>query len=107
MRNDTELNITPSEFGLSSGLFFIGYAIAQLPAVHMAQRFGARRVLACLLLAWGAVSTSLCFITSMPGGMSGVLGFQGANLGRFSTICLVLNCHARCLASSGQEGLSL
>ena len=64
MRNDTELHLSDADFGLSSGLFFVGYALAQVPALHIAQLVGARYVFTVLLLLWGGVSTSLCLISS-------------------------------------------
>lgn len=45
---------------LGTGIFFIGY-LAQLPANMVCVVVGARRWLACILVAWGFVA--MCFAT--------------------------------------------
>ena len=35
MSKDPSLHFTTTDFSLSAGIFFAGYAIAQLPAVHV------------------------------------------------------------------------
>lgn len=62
MRHDPTLNLSVSDYSLSAGVFFGGYATMQLPAVHLVERAGARRVLASLLVLWGLLACAQAFI---------------------------------------------
>src|SRR5262245_58248566 len=53
-----DLGITPTAFGRSNSLLFIGYMLFQVPAVLILERFGARRTVFFILLTWGAISAS-------------------------------------------------
>ncbi|NLI94123.1 MAG: ACS family MFS transporter [Peptococcaceae bacterium] len=46
-------NWTPSQFGLASTAFFIGYAIMQMPGGRLADRFGGGKVMVAGALWWG------------------------------------------------------
>ena len=48
----TEFGISPEVMGRIFSAFVLGYALAQVPAGLLADRFGARRVLACAALGW-------------------------------------------------------
>ena len=48
------LHMTGSRISLLSSLFFLGYFAFQLPGASVARRFGVRRVVFVLLIAWGA-----------------------------------------------------
>ncbi len=49
------LGLSPTTFGLASGLFFISYIILGIPSNLALQRFGARFWLALILILWGVV----------------------------------------------------
>jgi ACS family tartrate transporter-like MFS transporter len=57
-----DLGFSPSVFGFGAGIFFISYALFQLPGSLMLQRLGARRSLFIILMAWGAVSASCALV---------------------------------------------
>jgi ACS family tartrate transporter-like MFS transporter len=57
-----DLGFSPSVFGFGAGVFFISYALFQLPGSLMLQRLGARRTLFIILVAWGAVSASCALV---------------------------------------------
>jgi len=57
-----DLGFSPSVFGFGAGVFFISYALFQLPGTLMLQRLGARRSLFIILVAWGAVSASCALV---------------------------------------------
>ena len=61
-----DLGISESLYGLAAGIFFLGYCLFEVPANLMLTRMGARRWLAILLVAWGAVSVATAFITARP-----------------------------------------
>jgi MFS transporter, ACS family, tartrate transporter len=51
-----DLGISPTAYGLSGSLLFLGYMMFQVPAVLTLERFGARRTVFFILLVWGAIS---------------------------------------------------
>jgi ACS family tartrate transporter-like MFS transporter len=52
-----DLGFSPSVYGLGAGIFFLSYSIFQVPANLMLHRFGARRWIAAILIAWGAAAS--------------------------------------------------
>src|SRR4030081_2868260 len=38
-----QLGLSPSQFGLAAGIFFVGYSLFEIPSNLMLYRFGARR----------------------------------------------------------------
>jgi ACS family tartrate transporter-like MFS transporter len=59
-----DLDISLAAYGLGAGLFFFGYASVCVPANLALQRFGVRRWLAFMFLAWGLVS---CLMAALQG----------------------------------------
>jgi len=57
-----ELSISPESMGAVTGLFFLVFALMQIPAGILLDRFGPRRVMSALLLS--AVAGSLVFATA-------------------------------------------
>lgn len=57
-----ELGLSQTEFGLASGIFFIGYLILEVPSNLALHRFGARRWIARIMVTWGAVAIAMAFI---------------------------------------------
>ena len=53
-----DLSFSPTVFGFGAGIFFIGYAIFQVPANLILERVGAKRWIFCILAAWGLLSAS-------------------------------------------------
>lgn len=53
-----DLGFGPAVYGFGSGVFFLGYALFQVPANAILERVGARRWIFLILLAWGALSAS-------------------------------------------------
>jgi hypothetical protein len=49
-------------YGLGAGLFFIGYALFEVPSNMLLERFGARVWLTRIMITWGAVIVAMCFI---------------------------------------------
>jgi MFS family permease len=58
-----DLHLTFSQLGMLSSAFFWTYALVQIPAGWLAERYGAHRVLACGLAIW-AVATMLAGVVS-------------------------------------------
>ena len=59
---ETDLGIGAAAYGLGAGLFFVGYAIFEVPSNILLQRFGARAWLARIMLTWGVVAMSMAFV---------------------------------------------
>lgn len=50
-------------YALGAGIFYIGYAIFEVPANLMLLRMGARAWLARILMCWGLISSAMMFVT--------------------------------------------
>ncbi|TBW11046.1 MFS transporter [Azotobacter chroococcum] len=59
---ETDLGIGAAAFGFGAGLFFIGYALFEVPSNLLLQRVGARAWLTRIMLTWGLVATAMAFI---------------------------------------------
>lgn len=62
-----DLGITAAQFGLASGVFFIGYILLEVPSNLALHRFGARKWLARIMISWGIVSLLFAWVSSLPG----------------------------------------
>ena len=47
-----DLGLTPSQFGLGAGLFFIGYFFFEIPSNLALHRFGARMWISRIMISW-------------------------------------------------------
>ncbi len=56
------LNFSDAVYGLAAGMFFAGYFTFQVPSNLLLERFGARRWIATLMIAWGIVSCSMALV---------------------------------------------
>lgn len=57
----TDLGLDSAAYGLGAGLFFVGYAIFEVPSNMMLQRFGARLWLTRITVVWGVVASLMAF----------------------------------------------
>jgi MFS transporter, ACS family, tartrate transporter len=62
LRMNQELGFSGSVFGLGAGIFFIGYAVFEVPSNMMLHRFGARIWIGRIMITWGLVSAGLAFV---------------------------------------------
>ncbi len=62
LRMNQDLGFSASVFGLGAGIFFIGYAVFEVPSNIMLHRFGARIWIARIMVTWGVVSAGLAFV---------------------------------------------
>ncbi|WP_075257279.1 MFS transporter [Herbaspirillum camelliae] len=60
----TDLGIGAAAFGLGAGLFFVGYAIFEVPSNMLLQRYGARAWLTRIMFTWGLVAACMAFVQS-------------------------------------------
>lgn len=53
---EDDLGITTFQFGIVSGLFFVGYFLFEVPSNMLLRRFGARRWIARIVFSWGLLA---------------------------------------------------
>lgn len=61
-----DLDLSPTQWGWVVGIFAIAYAVFEIPIGSMGDRFGARKVLAPIVLWWSAFTTLTGAVTSYP-----------------------------------------
>jgi MFS family permease len=57
-----DLGLTPSQFGLGAGLFFLGYFIFEIPSNLAMHKYGARIWIARIMISWGLISMATAFV---------------------------------------------
>ncbi len=57
-----DLGFSSSVFGFGAGVFFIGYALFEVPSNLVLARVGARRWIARIMVTWGLVSVAMMFV---------------------------------------------
>ncbi len=62
LRMNDDLHFSATVYGLGAGLFFIGYALCEVPSNLMLLRFGARRWLARIMMTWGLLATAMMLV---------------------------------------------
>jgi len=60
----TDLGIGAAAYGLGSGLFFIGYALFEVPSNVLMQKYGARAWLTRIMGTWGVVAAAMAFVSN-------------------------------------------
>ncbi|MBK0867828.1 MFS transporter [Saccharopolyspora sp. HNM0986] len=61
---EADLGIGAAAYGLGAGLFFVAYAIFEVPSNMLMERFGARVWLTRIMISWGVVVFLMSFITN-------------------------------------------
>src|SRR5699024_10810342 len=57
-----DLAMSASQFGFAAGIFFFGYLILEMPSHLALDKFGARLMLARILISWGIVAAAMAFV---------------------------------------------
>jgi len=57
-----ELGLSATAFGLGAGVFFVAYALFEVPANAMLSRIGARLWIGIIMIGWGLASCGMAFI---------------------------------------------
>jgi ACS family tartrate transporter-like MFS transporter len=61
-RMNADLHFTATLYGLGAGLFFLSYALFEIPSNLLLVRFGARRWIARIMLTWGVLAICMMFV---------------------------------------------
>ncbi len=64
LRMNQDLGFSATVYGLGAGLFFLAYALFEVPSNIFLTRFGARRWLARIMITWGLIAAGTMFVTS-------------------------------------------
>jgi ACS family tartrate transporter-like MFS transporter len=59
---NVDLGFSATVYGLGGGLFFLGYALFEVPSNMMAMRYGSRTWLARIMITWGLISAGMMFL---------------------------------------------
>ena len=59
---NSELGFSPAVYGFGAGIFFLSYALFQVPSNLVLHRVGARRWICFIIALWGFASTGTAFI---------------------------------------------
>jgi ACS family tartrate transporter-like MFS transporter len=62
LQMNSQLGFTPEIYGTGASIFFIGYVCAQIPANLLIDKFGARRSIAWIMVAWGIIAGAMALI---------------------------------------------
>lgn len=66
LQMNQDLGFNDEVFGLGSGIFFVGYMLFQVPSNLVLQRWGARRLIATLMVVWGCCSMAMVLVKTVP-----------------------------------------
>jgi ACS family tartrate transporter-like MFS transporter len=62
LQMNKDLGFSATVYGLGGGLFFLSYALLEVPSNLMLVRFGARRWIARIMLTWGLIAAGMMFV---------------------------------------------
>ncbi len=57
-----DIGLSASAYGLGAGMFFLGYALLEIPSNAGMYKFGARKWIARILISWGIFATAMCLV---------------------------------------------
>ncbi|MBR8257569.1 MFS transporter [Burkholderia ambifaria] len=58
----SDLNFSEATYGLGAGIFFVGYALFEVPSNIMLHRVGAKRWIARIMITWGVLAATMMFV---------------------------------------------
>lgn len=62
LRMNGELGLSSTAFGIGAGVFFVGYALFEVPSNAVLYRIGARVWIGIILIAWGIASGAMALV---------------------------------------------
>jgi ACS family tartrate transporter-like MFS transporter len=83
-----DVGFSNTQFGAGAGCFAVGYALAAVPSTALLHRFGARRWMSLIMVAWGLCSAATAFVTS-PLQLFGVRFLLGVAEAGFTPGCML------------------
>jgi sugar phosphate permease len=62
LQMNKQLGLTATDYGLAAGLFFITYALLEVPSNLLLHKYGARKWIARIMISWGVVAAGMAFV---------------------------------------------
>jgi ACS family tartrate transporter-like MFS transporter len=62
LQMNADLAISAELYGLAAGIFFLGYAVIEVPSNLVLQRIGPRRLLGSIIIVWGLITVLQAFV---------------------------------------------
>ena len=62
LQMNRDLHLSASAYGFGAGVFFLGYALFEIPSNLILVRVGARRWIARIAITWGVVASAMMFV---------------------------------------------
>ncbi len=62
LQMNRDLHFSNSVYGIGAGIFFLSYAVCEIPSNLLLYRIGARRWLARIMLTWGVLAMGMLFV---------------------------------------------
>ncbi|MEO8338052.1 MAG: MFS transporter [bacterium] len=62
LQMNKDLGFSSAAFGLGAGIFFIGYALFEVPSNLLLVKVGARRWIARIMITWGIIAVAMMFV---------------------------------------------
>jgi ACS family tartrate transporter-like MFS transporter len=62
LQMNRDLHFSAAAYGLGAGMFFIGYALCEVPSNLLLLHFGAKRWLARIMFTWGLLAAAMMFV---------------------------------------------
>jgi ACS family tartrate transporter-like MFS transporter len=66
LQMNRDLHFSATVYGFGAGLFFVSYAVCEVPSNLLLVRFGARRWLSRIMLTWGLLAIGMMFVKTAP-----------------------------------------
>ncbi len=63
LQMNEDLGFDPAVYGFGAGIFFVGYALFEVPSNVILYRVGARRWIARIMVTWGLLASATMFVT--------------------------------------------
>ncbi|MFE9623199.1 MFS transporter [Streptomyces sp. NPDC006527] len=60
-----DVGLSAAAFGLGAGIFFIAYALFEVPSNILMERYGPKVWLTRIMISWGVVATAMAFVDSV------------------------------------------
>jgi ACS family tartrate transporter-like MFS transporter len=62
LQMNEDLGFSAAVYGFGASVFFVGYALCEIPSNLLLVRFGARRWIARIMITWGIISVAMMFV---------------------------------------------
>ena len=62
LQMNADIGLSDWAYGFGAGIFFLGYALFEVPSNLILARVGARRWIARIMVTWGLISTAMMFV---------------------------------------------